>query len=83
MLKILLFICIMLLCMVIGYVTGTNAVMKVLPFAGVLNIAHDSDGEKYASLTIDRKRSDFMDDTSVKYVIFTVKHLYSEEKKNG
>lgn len=83
MIKIIILIIIMVICMILGYITGVNATMKVLPFVGTLNVAHDSDGEKYASLAIDRKRSNFMDDQSVKYVIFTVKHLYAEEKKDG
>lgn len=83
MIKIIILIIIMVICMILGYITGVNAAMKVLPFIGTLNVAHDSDGEKYTSLAIDRKRSDFMDDQSVKYVIFTVKHLYAEEKKDG
>lgn len=82
MLKIIGIAMICILCIVIGYIIGTNAVMRVLPFVGTLNVAHDTDGEKYTSLVIDRKRSDFMDNRSVKYVIFVVKHLYSEEKKN-
>lgn len=83
MLKIIILIIIIVICMILGYITGVNAAMKVLPFVGTLNIAHDSDGEKYTSLAIDRKRSVFMDDRSVKYVIFTVRHLYAEEKKDG
>lgn len=83
MLKIIILIIIMAICMILGYITGVNAAMKVLPFVGTLNVAHDLDGEKYTSLAIDRKRSDFMDDQSIKYVIFTVKHLYAEEKKDG
>lgn len=70
-----------MVCFVIGYIIGTNAVMKVLPFVGSLNIAHDSDGEKYMSIAIDPKRADFMDNEDKKYVILTVKHLYSKEEK--
>ncbi len=81
MLKIIGIAMVCVLCMAIGYIIGTNAVMRVLPFVGTLNVAHDSDGEKYTSLVIDRRQSDFMDNRSVKYVIFIVKHLYSEEKK--
>lgn len=81
MIKIVILIVIMAICMILGYITGVNAAMKVLPFVGTLNVAHDLDGEKYTSLVIDQKRSDFMNDTSTKYVIFTVKHLYAEEKK--
>ena len=66
---------------ILGYVVGTNAVMKVLPFAGSLNVAHDSDGEKYLSIAIEPKRADFMDNCDKKYVILTVKHLYSKEEK--
>ena len=66
---------------ILGYVIGTNAVMKVLPFVGSLNIAHDSDGEKYLSIAIEPKRADFMDNEEKKYVILTVKHLYSKEEK--
>ena len=81
MITIIILVVVMAICMILGYIVGVNAAMKVLPFVGTLNIAHDSDGEKYTSLAIDKKRSDFMDDTSMKYVIFTVKHLYAEEKK--
>lgn len=66
---------------ILGYVVGTNAVMKVLPFVGSLNVAHDSDGEKYLSIAIEPKRADFMDNDDKKYVILTVKHLYSKEEK--
>lgn len=69
------------ICFVVGYVIGTNAVMKVLPFVGSLNVAHDSDGEKYLSISIEPKRADFMDNEEKKYVILTVKHLYSKEEK--
>lgn len=81
MLKIVVLIVIVTLCFVLGYITGTNAVMKVLPFVGSLNIAHDSDGEKYLSIAIEPKRADFMDNDDKKYVILTVKHLYSKEEK--
>lgn len=66
---------------ILGYVVGTNAVMKVLPFVGSLNVAHDSDGEKYLSIAIEPKRADFMNNDDKKYVILTVKHLYSKEEK--
>lgn len=66
---------------ILGYVVGTNAVMKVLPFVGSLNVAHDSDGEKYLSIAIEPKRADFMDNDDKKYIILTVKHLYSKEEK--
>lgn len=82
MITIIILIVAMAISMILGYIIGVNAAMKVLPFVGTLNIAHDSDGEKYTSLAINKKRSDFMDDTSMKYVIFTVKHLYAEGEKN-
>lgn len=71
----------MILCTVAGYIIGVNATTKTLKFVGTLNIAHDSDGEKYTCLVIDRRYSDFMDNESVKYVLMNVKHLYTEKQE--
>lgn len=71
----------MILCTVAGYIIGVNATTKTLKFVGTLNVAHDTDGEKYTSLTINKKHSDFMDDESVKYILMNVSHIYAEKQE--
>lgn len=71
----------MIICTVAGYIIGVNAATKTLKFVGTLSIAHDSDGEKYTCLAIDRRYSGFMDDESVKCVLMNVKHLYTEKQE--
>lgn len=71
----------MIICTVAGYIIGVDATTKTLKFVGTLNIAHDSDGEKYTCLVIDRQYSGFMDDESVKYILMNVKHLYTEKQE--
>lgn len=71
----------MILCTVAGYIIGVNATTKNLKFVGTLNVAHDTDGEKYTSLTIEKRHSDFMDDESVKYILMNVSHIYTEKQE--
>lgn len=71
----------MILCTVAGYIIGVNATTKTLKFVGTLNIAHDTDGEKYTSLAINKQNSDFMDDESVKYILMNVSHIYAEKQE--
>lgn len=71
----------MILCTVAGYIIGVNAATKTLKFVGTLNIAHDSDGEKYTSLVINKQNSGFMDDASIKYVLMNVSHIYAEKQE--
>lgn len=71
----------MILCTVAGYIIGVDAATKTLKFVGTLNIAHDSDGEKYTCLAINRQDSKFMDDESVKYVLMNVRHIYAEKQE--
>lgn len=80
-LEILLISATMILCTVAGYIIGVNATTKTLKFVGTLNIAHDSDGEKYTCLAIDRRYSGFMDDESIKYVLMNVSHIYAEKQE--
>lgn len=65
----------------VGYYYGVNAIWKVLPYVGVINIAHDTDGEKYTSLAIDPKESEFLDNEKKKYIVLRTRHVYSEEKE--
>ena len=58
-----------------------NATTKTLKFVGTLNIAHDSDGEKYTSLVINKQSSEFMDDESIKYVLMNVSHIYADKQE--
>lgn len=71
----------MILCTIAGYIIGVDATTKTLKFVGTLNIAHDIDGEKYTSLVINKKNSEFMDDESVKYVLMNVSHVYAEKQE--
>ena len=71
----------MILCTVAGYIIGVNATTKTLKFVGTLNVAHDTDGEKYASLVINKQNSEFMDDESVKYILMNVSHIYAEKQE--
>lgn len=71
----------MILCTVAGYIIGVNATTKTLKFVGTLNIAHDTDGEKYTSLVINKQNSGFMDDESIKYVLMNVSHIYAEKQE--
>ena len=65
----------------IGYYYGVNAIWKVLPYVGVMNIAHDIDCEKYTSLAIEPKESEFLDNEKKKYIVLRTRHVYSEEKE--
>lgn len=71
----------MILCTVAGYIIGVNATIKTLKFVGTLNVAHDTDGEKYTSLVINKQNSEFMDDESVKYILMNVSHIYAEKQE--
>ena len=69
------------LCTVAGYIIGVNPTTTTLKIVGVLKIGHDSDGEKYTSLVINKQNSGFMDDESIKYVLMNVSHIYAEKQE--
>lgn len=71
----------MILCTIAGYIIGVDAATKSLKFVGTLSIAHDSDGEKYTSLAINKQSSGFMDDESVKYILMNVRHIYAKKQE--
>lgn len=81
MIKIIIIALIIIVSFFIGYYYGVNAIWRVLPYVGVINIAHDTDGEKYTSLAIDSKESDFLDNEKKKYIVLRTRHIYSEEKE--
>lgn len=79
--KIIIAVLIIIVSFSVGYYCGVNAIWKVLPYVGVINIAHDTDGEKYTSLAIDPKESEFLDNEKKKYIVLRTRHVYSEEKE--
>lgn len=81
MIKIIIVALIIIVSFFVGYYYGINAVWKVLPYVGVINIAHDTDGESYTSLAIDPKESGFLDNEKKKYILLRTRHVYSEEKE--
>ena len=81
MIKIIIIALIIIVSFFIGYYYGVNAIWKVLPYVGVINIAHDMDGEKYTSLAIDPKEAEFLDNEKKKYIVLRTRHVYSEEKE--
>lgn len=82
-LNIVLIIVAMLIELIVGYVWGVNRTLNKIRPVGSINIAHDTDGEKYTSLCLNRERSAFLDDETVEYIILATKHIYSEEKEHG
>ena len=81
MIEIIIIAIIMVICFVMGYISGANAFWKALPYAGIINIAHDTDGEKYTSLAIDPHEAEFLDNEQKKYILLRTRHIYSEEKE--
>lgn len=81
MIKIIITALIVIVSFSVGYYCGVDAVWKVLPCVGIINIAHDIDGEKYTSLAVDPKESEFLDNKKKKYIVLRTRHIYSEEKE--